>query len=105
VIKVKTVSVNELKFKKNLTMIEQFSIQDFLFKYIRQTTEEIADILKLEYSENVFAKMEVKLEPAIIINGVEQFRYVTITEDNQIVIGVLDSNKELKHRIIFLDEV
>ncbi|MCH6267719.1 MULTISPECIES: hypothetical protein [Neobacillus] len=101
----KTVSVNELKFKKNLTMIEQFSIQDFLFKYIRQTTEEIADILKLEYSENVFAKMEAKLEPAIIINGVEQFRYVTITEDNQIVIGVLDSNKELKHRIIFLDEV
>lgn len=101
----KTVSVNELKFKKNLTMIEQFSIQDFLFKYIRQTTEEIADILKLEYSENVFAKMEANLEPAIIINGVEQFRYVTITEDNQIVIGVLDSNKELKHRIIFLDEV
>lgn len=101
----KTVSVNELKFKKNLTMIEQFSIQDFLLKYIRQTTEEIADILKLEYSENVFAKMEANLEPVIFINGDEQFRYVTITEDNQIVIGVLDSNKELKHRIIFLDEV
>lgn len=101
----KTVSVNELKFKKNLTMIEQFSIQDFLFKYIRQTTEEIDEILKLEYSENVFAKMEAKLEHVLLINGNEQFRYVTITEDNQIVIGVLDSNKELKHRIIFLDEV
>ncbi|MBS4214664.1 MULTISPECIES: hypothetical protein [Neobacillus] len=101
----KTVSVNELKFKKNLTMIEQFSIQDFLFRYIRQTAEEIDDILKLEYSENVFAKMEAKLEPVILINGDEQFRYVTITEDNQIVIGVLDSNKELKHSIIFLDEV
>jgi hypothetical protein len=30
---------------------------------------------------------------------------VTLTENNQIVIGGLDSNKELKHSVISLDEV
>jgi hypothetical protein len=49
--------------------------------------------------------MEAKQETTLHINEDELFRYATITEDNQIVIGVLDSNKELKHRIISLDEV
>jgi hypothetical protein len=40
-----------------------------------------------------------------LINGSEHFRYATITESNQLVIGFLDSNNELKHRVLSLDEV
>jgi hypothetical protein len=105
VIKLKTVSVDKLKFKKRLSMIEQFAIKDFLFKWVGKPSEGIDDYLPLEYTESVFAKMEAKQVTALMINGKEHFRYATITEDNQIVIGVLDSNKELKHRIICLDEV
>jgi hypothetical protein len=103
--KVKTISVDKLRFKKNLSMIEQFAIKDFLFKWVGRPTEGLDDFLPLEYTENVFAKMEAKQEKALLINGDDLFRYATITEDNQIVIGVLDSNQELKHRIISLDEV
>ncbi|WP_071357992.1 hypothetical protein [Bacillus sp. MUM 116] len=101
----KTVSVEKLTFKKNLTMIEQFAIKDFLLKWVGRPVEELDHFLELEYNENVFAKMEAIQETALLINGNEQFRYATITEDNQIVIGVLDSNKELQHSIISLDEV
>jgi hypothetical protein len=105
VIKLKTVLVNELTFKKKLSMIEQFSIKDFLFRWVGEPSEGLDDFLPLEYTENVFAKMEAKQEATLLINEDELFRYATITEENQIVIGVLDSNKELKHRIISLDEV
>lgn len=101
----KTVSVNKLKFKKNLSMIEQYAIKDFLYKWVGQPTEGLDDFLPLDYTGDVFAKLEAKQETAFLINRDEHFRYATITEDNQIVIGVLDSNKELKHRIISLDEV
>jgi hypothetical protein len=40
-----------------------------------------------------------------VINGNEHFRYATITEANQMVIGFLDWNNELKHRVLSLDEV
>ncbi|MEH7118873.1 hypothetical protein V7128_15815 [Neobacillus vireti] len=86
-------------------MIEQYSIKDFLFRWVGEPTEGLDDFLPLEYTENVFAKMEAKQETALLINENEHFRYATITEDNQIVIGVLDSNEELQHRIISLDEV
>jgi hypothetical protein len=102
---VKTVSVDKLTFKKKLSMIEQFAIKDFLFKWVGEPTEGIDDFLPLKYTESVFAKMEAKQVAALLINGDEHFRYATITEDNQIVIGVLDSNEELKHRIISLNEV
>ena len=49
--------------------------------------------------------MKVKEEIDIRIQGDQQFRYVTLTENNQIVIAVLDSNKELKHSIISLEEI
>jgi hypothetical protein len=49
--------------------------------------------------------MEAKQVNALLINGDKHFRYATITEDNQMVIGVLDSNEELHHRVISLDEV
>ncbi|MDN3018978.1 hypothetical protein PH210_22660 [Paenibacillus sp. BSR1-1] len=101
----KTVLVNKLKFKKNLSMIEQFAIKDFLFQWVGQPTEGLDDFLPLDYTDDVFAKLEAKQESSFLINGDEHFRYVTITEDNQIVIGYLDSNKELKHRIISLDEI
>ncbi|MCM3729686.1 hypothetical protein M3226_29395 [Neobacillus cucumis] len=101
----KTVLVNELTFKKKLSMIEQYSIKDFLFRWVGEPTEGLDDYLPLEYTENVFAKMEAKQETALLINGDELFRYATITEDNQIVIGMLDANEELKHRILSLDEV
>ena len=101
----KTVTVDKLTFKKNLSMIEQFAIKDFLFKWVGQPTEGLDDFLPLDYTDDVFAKLEAKQETAFLINGDEHFRYATITEDNQFVIGVLDSNKELKHIIISLDEV
>jgi hypothetical protein len=49
--------------------------------------------------------MEAKQETSFLINGDDHFRYATITEDEQFVIGVLNWNKELKHRIISLDKV
>ena len=49
--------------------------------------------------------MKAKEEKDLLIQGDQQFRYVTLTENNQIVIAVLDSNKELKHSIISLEEI
>ncbi|WP_045515847.1 hypothetical protein [Neobacillus niacini] len=100
-----TVTVDKLTFKKTLSMIEQFSIKDFLFKWVGRPPEGIDDFLPLEYTEYVFAKMEAIPEIAFVINGNEHFRYATITEANQMVIGFLDSNNELKHRVLSLDEV
>ncbi|MCL6572342.1 MAG: hypothetical protein K6T88_11760 [Bacillus sp. (in: Bacteria)] len=104
-IKLKTVSVDKLTFKKRLSMIEQYIIKDFLFKWVGRPAEGIDDYLPLEYTESVFAKLEAKQVTALLINGEEHFRYTTITEDDQFVIGVLDSNKEIKHRIISQGEV
>jgi hypothetical protein len=101
----KTVTEDKLTFKKKLSMIEQFAIKDFLFKWVGGPTEGLDDFLPLEYTESIFAKMEAKQVTALFINEDENFRYATITEENQIVIGVLNSNEELKHRIISLDEV
>ena len=101
----KTVSVNKLKFKKNLSMIEQCVIKNFLFQWIGRPPEGLDEILPLDYTEDVFAKMEAKQETSFLINGDDHFRYATITEDEQFVIGVLNWNKELKHKIISLDEV
>ena len=49
--------------------------------------------------------MKVKEDMDICIQGDQQFRYVTLTENNQIVIAVLDSNKKLTHSIISLEEI
>ncbi|AZU64499.1 hypothetical protein [Neobacillus mesonae] len=100
-----SVTVDQLSFKKRLSMIEQFAIKDFLFKWVGEPTEGIDDFLPLEYTEDVFAKMEAKPGPGLVMNNDEHFRYATITESNQIVIAVLDSNKELIHRIISLDKL
>ncbi|MGG3467523.1 hypothetical protein ABES02_08540 [Neobacillus pocheonensis] len=97
----KTVSVSELTFKNHLSMVEQIALKDLLLKWVGG----IDEFLRLEYTESVFAKLEATQATALPINEDELFRYVTITEDNQIVIGVLDSNQELEHRIISLDEV
>jgi hypothetical protein len=105
VIKLKTITVDKLTFKKKLTMIEQFAIKDILFKWVGRPIEGIDDFLPLEYTESVFAKLEAKQATPLLMNVDEQFRYVTITEENQIVIGMLDSNQELKHRILSLDEL
>ncbi|MBU8880079.1 hypothetical protein BGM26_13940 [Bacillus sp. FJAT-29790] len=101
----KVVSVNKLKFKKNLSMIEQYLIKDFLFQWIGRPTEGLDEILPLDYTEDVFAKMEAKQETSFLINADEYFRYATITEDEQFIIGVLNWKKELQHRIISLDVV
>lgn len=100
-INLKTVTVDKVIFKEKLSMIEQFSLKAFLFKWVGEPEEGLDDFLPLEYIEEDFAKMKAKEAT----QGDEQFRYVTLTENNQIVIAVLDSNKELKHRIISLDEV
>jgi hypothetical protein len=105
VIELNTVTVDKLTFKKKLTMIEQFSLKDFLFKWVGNPPEGLDDFLPLEYTENVFAKLEVSQGMDFLINGDEHLRYATITEANQILIGFLDSNNELKHRILSLGEV
>jgi hypothetical protein len=105
VIKLNTVTVDKLTFKKSLSMIEQFAIKDFLYKWVGRPEEGIDDFLPLEYSEYVFAKMEAIQERAFIINGNEHFRYATITDADQLVIGFLDYNNELKHRVLSLGEV
>lgn len=101
----KTVPVNKLKFKKSLSMIEQYLIKDFLFQWIGQPSEGLDEILPLHYTEDVFAKMEAKQESSYLINGDELFRYATITEEEQFVIGVLNNNNELNHRFIYHNEV
>jgi len=102
---VKTVTVDKLAFKKELTNIEQQSIKDFLFKWLRKPQEGLDRYLPLEYTETVFAKMEADPETTILINGHDQFRYATLTEHNQFIIAVLDPNKALQHKIISLDDV
>ncbi|WP_428911776.1 hypothetical protein [Niallia sp. Krafla_26] len=98
----KTVSVNKLKFKKKLSMIEQYVIKDFLYQWIGQPSEGLDEILPLDYTEDVFAKMEASLETPFLVNGNEHLRYATITEDDQFVLGVLNWNQELEHRFIYL---
>jgi hypothetical protein len=105
VIKLNTVTVDKLTFKKKLTMIEQFSLKDFLFRWVGEPAEGLDDFLPLEYTECVFAKLEVEQGSVFLINEEEHLRYATITKANQIVVGFLDSNNELKHRIISLGEV
>ncbi|WP_338472495.1 hypothetical protein R4Z10_07065 [Niallia sp. XMNu-256] len=100
----KTVTVNKLKFKKKLSMYEQYLIKDFLFQWIGQPTEGLDDVLPLDYTEDVFAKMEARKETVFLINKDEHFRYATITEDEQFVIGFLNWNQELQHRFIYLNE-
>jgi hypothetical protein len=105
VINLKTVTVDKLIFKEKLSTIEQLSLKAILFKWVGEPTEGLDEFLPLEYIEHYFAKKKAKEETDILIQGDQPFRYVTLTENNQIVIAVLDSNKGLKHRIISLDEV
>jgi hypothetical protein len=105
VINLKPATVDKLIFKEKLSTIEQLSIKAILFKWVGEPTEGLDDFLPLEYIEHDFAKLKAKEETDLLIQGDQQFKYVTLTENNQIVIGVLDSNKELKHSIISLDEV
>ncbi|MGE7765819.1 hypothetical protein [Peribacillus sp. NPDC096540] len=100
----KKVAIDKLTFKNHLSTIEQLSLKDFMFKWLGSPEEGLDDFLPLTYTDTVFAKLETPLETNFRIHGDETFRYVTITEDNQIVIGVLDPNQELACRILSLDE-
>ncbi|MGE7760252.1 hypothetical protein [Peribacillus sp. NPDC097895] len=100
----KEITIDKLNFKDHLSMIEQYSLKDFMFKWLGSPEEGLDDFLPLTYTDHVFAKMETTLETKIKIHGDETFRYVTITEDNQIVIGCLDSNQEQRFRILSLEE-
>jgi hypothetical protein len=101
----KTVTVDKLTFKEHLSVIEQVSLKNFLVNWVGSPAQRLEDFLQLEYTENVFAKLEkTTMETELLIPGDDHFRYITLTEDNQIVIGVLDSNKELKHKILSVGE-
>ena len=100
-----SVTVDKLIFKEQLSMIEQYVIKDLLFKWLGEPTEGIDELLPLEYTEDVFAKMEAKQVTTFHVNRDDHFRYATITENNQLIIAVLDENKELKHRILSLDDI
>lgn len=55
--------------------------------------------------DQVFKKLLKSWEKLdLLISDDYYFRFITGTEDNQIVIGVLDMNLELKYKIISLDE-
>jgi hypothetical protein len=101
-----TGTVDNLKFKKKLSVIEQITLKDILYTWVGRSTKGLNDFLHLEYTEDVFAKMEKTMnDDDLLISDDDNFRYITLTEDNQIVIGVLDMNSQLKHRIILLDEI
>jgi hypothetical protein len=102
----KTVTVDNLQFKKHLSVIEQIKLKDFLYTWVGSSTEGLDDFFHLEYTEDVFAKMEkMSKDTDLLISDDDYFRYITVTEDNQIVIGVLDMNSELKHKIISPDDI
>ena len=104
-INLKVATVDKLIFKEKLSTIEQLSLKAILFKWVGEPTEGLDDFLPLEYIKHDFAKMKAKEEKVLIIQGDQPFSYVTLTENNQIVIAVLNSNKELKHSIISLGEI
>jgi len=102
----KTVTVDKLQFKKHLSLIEQITLRDFLYIWVGGSTKRLDDFFKIEYTEDVFSKMEkTSNDIDLLIFDDYYFRYITVTEDNQIVIGVLDMNSELKHKIISPDEI
>jgi hypothetical protein len=102
----KTVTVENLQFKKHLSVIEQFKLKDFLYTWVGSSKKGLDDFFHLEYTEDVFAKMEkTSNDTDLLISDDDYFRYITVTEDNQIVIGVLDMNSELKHKIISPDDI
>ncbi|WP_057915441.1 hypothetical protein [Peribacillus muralis] len=100
----KEITMDQLIFKEHLSMIEQFSLKDFMFKWLGSPDEGLDDLLPLTYTDQGFAKMETTRETKITINGDETFRYVTITKDNQIVMGGLSRNQEMTFRIMSLEE-
>lgn len=101
-----SVTVDKLKFKKQLSVIEQITLKDFLYTWVGSSSKGFKDFFHLEYTVDVFAKMEKTTNDTdLLISDDDYFRYITLTEDNQIVIGVLDMNSELKHRIISLDKI
>jgi hypothetical protein len=100
------ITVEKLKFKKQLSAIEQNTLKDFLYKWVGSSSKGLDDFFHLEYTVDVFAKMEKTTNDTdLLISDDDYFRYITVTEENQIVIGVLDMNSELKHRIISLEDI
>ena len=86
-------------------MLEQITLKDFLYTWLCSSSKGLDDFFHLEYTVDVFAKMEKTTNDTdLLISDDDYFRYITVTEDNQIVRGVLDMNSELKHRIISLDK-
>lgn len=102
VISLKTVTVDKLKFRKSLSIIEQVTLKNILFKWII-VSKPMNEFL--EYTEDVFAKMEISAETNLLILNSLRFRYITLTEDNQIVIAFLNADQELNHTILSLDEI
>ncbi|MDM5358355.1 hypothetical protein [Peribacillus sp. ACCC06369] len=101
-----SVTVDKLKFKKQLSVVEQITLKNFLYTWVGNSSKGLDDFFHLEYTVDVFAKMEKTTNDTdLLISDDDYFRYITVTEDNQIVIGVLDMNSELKNRIISLDKM
>lgn len=101
-----SVTVDKLKFKKQLSVIEQNTLKGFVYSWVSSSIKELDDFFHLEYTVDVFAKMEKTMNDTdFLISDNYYFRYITMTEDNQIVIAVLDMNSELKHRIISLEDI
>lgn len=100
----KEVTVNQLVFKRSLSTIEQMSLKNIMYNFIGSPDEGLEDILPLKYTESVFAKLELPKDTNFMIHNNETLRFVTLTEDNQIVIGCLNSNCELKFNVLFLED-
>ncbi|WP_077214909.1 hypothetical protein [Bacillus dakarensis] len=93
----KTVTVDKLKFRRSLSIIEQVTLKNLLFKWIIPSKPmNEYDPHLLEYTEEVFAKMEISTETNWLILNSICFRYITLTEDNQIVIGFFKCRPRIK---------
>ncbi|KQL19251.1 hypothetical protein [Cytobacillus solani] len=100
----KNITANQLAFKKSLSNIEQMTLKNIMFNFIGRPDNGVDDVLPLEYTQTVFAKMESPLDSNFLIDNNATFRFVTLTQENQIVIGFLDFNFELNFRILSLEE-
>ncbi|KOP82248.1 hypothetical protein ACFFHH_12720 [Cytobacillus solani] len=100
----KNITANQLAFKKSLSNIEQMTLKNIMFNFIGRPDNGVDDVLPLEYTQTVFAKMESPLDSNFLIDNNATFRFVTLTQENQIVIGFLDYNFELNFRILSLEE-
>ncbi|WP_409300862.1 hypothetical protein [Peribacillus sp. SCS-155] len=101
----KIVSIQDVTINQHLSIIEQVSLKDVLYKWAGSTVQRLNESFPLEYKEDGFARLEVISGTEFVVPGNLICQYITLTTENQIVIGILDEDDQLKHGILSLDEI